>query len=279
MDIDVKVVRKLIDSQFPKWTDLPIKPVENGGHDNRTFHLGEEMAIRLPSGKAYVPQVEKEAKWLPKLASKLSLPITVPIAQGKPSKDYPYIWSINKWIDGETVTRDNVDLHQFAHDLAGFLKELQSINASDGPRSGAHNFYRGGDLSVYDAETKEALDRLAGKVNQKKCLMIWEQALLSKWEREPVWVHGDIAPGNLVVQNRQLTGVIDFGILGTGDPACDLSIAWTFFDKSSRKTLMESMELDEETWKRAKGWALWKALITYENKDSRKVLATLLNED
>ncbi|KAA0966088.1 aminoglycoside phosphotransferase family protein [Sporosarcina sp. ANT_H38] len=278
MDIDVKLVGELVDTQFPKWANLTIKPVKHGGNDNRTFHLGEEMAVRLPSHKHYEPQVEKEAKWLPKLAPHLSLPITVPMGKGKPTKDYPYVWSINKWIDGDTVTQDNVDLNQFAWDLAKFLKELESIDASEGPRSGAHNFYRGGDLSVYDSETQEALDKLEGKINVKKCKMIWEQALLSKWVIEPVWVHGDIAPGNLLVQNGHLTGVIDFGILGTGDPSCDLSIAWTFFDKSSRRTFMESMDLDKETWKRAKGWALWKALITYENKESRKVVETLMNE-
>lgn len=279
MDIPIKDVRELVDTQFPEWANLTIKPVKDGGHDNRTFHLGEKMTIRMPSHKSYEPQVEKEAKWLPKLSPHISIPITVPIRKGKPTKDYPYVWSINQWIDGDTVTQDNVDLNQFARDLANFLNELQRIDASEGPKSGAHNFYRGGDLSVYDSETKEALDQLKREINVNKCRLIWEQARLSKWENEAVWVHGDIAPGNLLVQNRRLSGVIDFGILGTGDPACDLSIAWTFFDNSSREIFMESMNLDKETWKRAKAWALWKALITYENKASRKVVETLMNEN
>src|SRR5699024_7919164 len=120
MDIAVSLVAQLIQRQFPQWAHLPIRPVKNSGHDNRTFHLGDAMLIRLPSGKEYEPQVEKEARWLPYLAQHLSLPITKPLAKGKPAASYPYVWSINKWLDGETVTDENVDKNQFAIDLAHF---------------------------------------------------------------------------------------------------------------------------------------------------------------
>jgi aminoglycoside phosphotransferase (APT) family kinase protein len=97
-------------------------------------------------------------------------------------------------------------------------------------------------------------------------------------EKKPVWVHGDIAQGNLITENRRLSGVIDFGSAGTGDPACDLVIAWTFFDEESRNIFMDQMELDKDTWDRARGWALWKALITFEQKASQNVIDILLNE-
>lgn len=277
MKIEVELVRKMIAAQFPEFAHLPIQAVKNGGHDNRTFHLGDELLIRMPSGKAYEAQVEKESEWLPKLAPQLSLPITEPVAKGKPTKDYPYSWSINKWIVGETVTQNNVDLNQFAGDLAGFLKELQTIDASVGPRSGVHNFYRGGDLKVYDTETRNALYSLKDQVDVETCQRIWEQALSSKWQGKRVWVHGDIAPGNLIVRNGRLAGVIDFGILGTGDPSCDLAMAWTFFDANSRAIFMEKMVLDEDTWNRARGWALWKALITFDHEASRKVVKCLVD--
>lgn len=262
MNINVELVKHLILAQFPQWKHLKIQPVKNGGHDNRTFHLGESMAVRLPSEKAYEPQVQKEAKWLPVLEKSLTLPITKPIAKGQPTAEYPFVWSINKWLSGDTVNKNNINLLVFAEALASFLLELESIDASDGPIAGLHNFYRGGDLRVYDAQTKGALDKLEGKINVEKCGLIWQQALSSKWKDGPVWVHGDIAPGNLLVQDGQLAGVIDFGILGTGDPSCDLAIAWTFFEPDSRELFMKSMNLDKDTWDRAKGWALWKALIT-----------------
>lgn len=269
MNISVELVEKLISEQFPQWKELKVKPVKHNGHDNRTFHLGDKMTVRLPSGKAYEPQVQKEAKWLPILARNLSLPITEPVAEGCPTADYPYVWSINKWLSGDTVTRNNINLSVFAEELANFLLEFESITASDGPIAGPHNFYRGGNLSVYDSETKEALHKLKGEINIEKCQLIWQQALSSKWENEPVWIHGDIAPGNLLVQNGHLSGVIDFGILGTGDPSCDLAMAWTFFDKESRDVFIKSMNLDKDTWNRSKGWALWKALITYNNSDKK----------
>jgi aminoglycoside phosphotransferase (APT) family kinase protein len=64
-EIDAALVKQLICAQFPEWAELPIAPVENGGWDNRTFRLGDSMSVRLPSGLAYVAQVEKEHRWLP----------------------------------------------------------------------------------------------------------------------------------------------------------------------------------------------------------------------
>lgn len=279
MDITVDLVKKLIFEQFPQWSHLEIKPVKNSGHDNRTFHLGDDLTIRLPSGKEYEPQIQKEAKWLPVLAQHLSLPITAPVAKGKPTPEYPLAWSINRWLVGETVTHTNVDLQKFAIELARFLKELEAINAENGPQAGAHNFYRGGDLAVYIEEFEQALTQLPAGPQRNHYQDIWTTALATKWEKKPVWVHGDIAVGNLLVNDGHLSGVIDFGILGTGDPACDLVIAWTFFDSKSRKAFKEEMGLDDTTWQRGKAWALWKALITPDDAISKKVLVDMLAAD
>lgn len=279
MDITVDLAKKLIFEQFPQWSHLEIKPVKNSGHDNRTFHLGDDLTIRLPSGKEYEPQIQKEAKWLPVLAQHLSLPITAPVAKGKPTPEYPLAWSINRWLVGETVTHTNVDLQKFAIELARFLKELEAINAENGPQAGAHNFYRGGDLAVYIEEFEQALTQLPAGPQRNHYQDIWTTALATKWEKKPVWVHGDIAVGNLLVNDGHLSGVIDFGILGTGDPACDLVMAWTFFDSKSRKAFKEEMGLDDTTWQRGKGWALWKALITPDDAVSKKVLVDMLAAD
>lgn len=272
LDINVHIVERLIAQQYPEWSYLEIKPVEESGHDNRTFHLGEQMSVRLPSAEHYVPQVEKEHKWLPFLAKSLTLPISTPLAKGKPNDEYPYPWSVYQWIEGDTLKHQNIDnLHQLAKDLAAFLKELQAINPSGGPLAGKHNFYRGGDISVYDQQSRKAIENNGDIFNANLLLDIWNLALQSAWERDPVWVHGDVAPGNILVKDGKLTAVIDFGVLGVGDPSCDLVMAWTFFDKESRSTFKNMLEVDEGTWNRARGWALWKALITYdEHTDSNK---------
>lgn len=260
--IDVSLVRRLIAAQFPQWADLPIKPIKVGGWDNRTFHLGEHMTVRLPSAACYSPQVEREHYWLPKLTPFLPLAIPVPLAMGKPGKGYPWQWSIYKWLDGETASLENIaDLCQFATDLAEFLSALQKTETTDGPMAGLHNFYRGGPLSTYDAETRQALSILGDEIDTELVTTVWDTALASTWQIPPVWVHGDISISNLLVGKGQLSAVIDFGSMGIGDPACDLVIAWTFFKGESRDAFRIALPLDNDTWARGRGWALWKALI------------------
>lgn len=131
MEITNRLVRRIIDSQFPQWRHLAIRSVEKSGHDNRTYRLGNEMTVRLPGHERYASAVEKELTWLPIFKPLLSLPIPVPIAKGEPTDEYPLPWSINRWIDVDTVTPNNIrDFNEFAEDLAGFLKELEAIDAS-----------------------------------------------------------------------------------------------------------------------------------------------------
>lgn len=260
--IDIALVRMLIDSQFPPWKHLEIKPVAHGGWDNRTFHLGPDMLVRMPSAVEYAAKVEIEQHWLPILAPQLPLQIPVPVAMGKPGNGYPWNWSVYKWIEGQTAAVAHIsDLNQFARDLAGFLRALHAIDAKGGPTPGPHNFYRGGSLQVYDAQTRQALEILKGKIDVKVATRIWEAALSSAWNKPPVWVHGDMSLGNLLVQNGHLSAVIDFGGMAVGDPACDLAIAWTFFKDESREIFHKELNLDEDTWACARGWTIWKALI------------------
>ncbi len=166
VDFDASLVRRLLAAQFPQWADLPITPAVPQGWDNRTFHLGEDMTVRLPSGPWYALQVEKEQKWLPKLAPLLPLPIPVPLAMGVPADGYPWHWSVYRWIEGETASSESIaDLRQFATELAGFLVALRRIDATGGPPPGRHNFFRGGPLKVYDAETREAIAALDGRID------------------------------------------------------------------------------------------------------------------
>ena len=142
--IDESLARRLVTEQFPRWADLPVRAVPRQGVDNRTFRLGHELSIRLPSAQRYVAGVDKERRWLPRLAPGLPLPIPVPVAAGEPSETYPWPWSVRRWIDG-TPVRDRLphDPHAFARDLGGFLRALQRIDATGGPPAGEHSFQRG----------------------------------------------------------------------------------------------------------------------------------------
>jgi aminoglycoside phosphotransferase (APT) family kinase protein len=262
-EIDAALVKQLIGTQFPQWAELPIAPVENGGWDNRTFHLGDSMSVRLPSAPPYVAQVEKEHRWLPVLAPQLPLPIPAPLARGAPGAGYPWPWSIYGWLDGKPARAERIhDLGRLAEDLARFLVALRKIDASNGPAAGAHNFHRGGSLTVYDTETRQAIVKLAGEIDTTAVTQVWDRALTTSWHGPPVWVHGDVAASNLLVNQGRLCAVIDFGCAGVGDPSCDLVIAWTFLDTASRHVFCSAIGLDPATWERARGWAIWKALIT-----------------
>ncbi len=263
IDINIPLVRQLLAAQFPLWANLPISLVEPNGWDNRTFRLGNDMSVRLPSAERYREQVEKEHRWLPILARLLPLPIPVPLAMGEPDCGYPWHWSVYRWIDGESAASGKIDdPTEFAVALGHFLTTLQRINPLGGPIPGSHNFFRGGDLSVYDGETRQALKILEGKIDIKAATAVWEKALNSRWKSSPVWVHGDVSAGNLLVKDGKLCAVIDFGNLSVGDPSCDLTIAWTLFSGKARDLFRASVSLDTATWERARGWALWKALIT-----------------
>ena len=261
--IDAALVRRLIAAQFPPWADLPVRPVEAGGWDNRTFRLGPRMTARLPSAEPYALQVEKEHRWLPKLAPLLPLPIPVPLAKGAPAGGYPWQWSVYRWLEGEPASVGGIaDLRRFATDLAEFLNALRRSDPTGGPPPGRHNFFRGGPLTVYDAETRQAIAALEGRVDTGAASAVWQAALGAKWDGSPVWFHGDVAAGNLLIEDGRLGAVIDFGTSGVGDPACDLAIAWTLFGGESRDAFRAAMGLDDATWARGRGWTLWKALIT-----------------
>jgi aminoglycoside phosphotransferase (APT) family kinase protein len=219
VDIDGALVGRLVTAQFPQWADLPIKPVESSGWDNGTFHLGEHMTVRLPSAACYAAQVEKEHEWLPRLGPRLPLPIPVPLAMGVPADDYPWPWSVYQWIEGDTATVGRIaDRRQFATALAQFLVALQRIDCAGGPPPGRHNFFRGGPLTTYDAETLHAISALDREIDADTATDVWELAVAAAWDGPPVWVHGDVSAGNLLVSEGRLSAVIDFGCLGLAIP-------------------------------------------------------------
>lgn len=289
IQIDLPVAARLVATQFPAWGDLPIAPIKSAGTDNALFSLGSDMVIRLPRATWATQQVDKEQEWLPRLAPELPLAIPVALAQGKPDGTYPWSWSVYRWIEGEDLHTARIDDPlQMARDLATFIRALQRIDAKGGPRSGKHNNYRGVPLGLLDDTVRKAIAQLEGLIDTSAASRAWEEALnVPVWEEEPVWVHGDLQAGNLLAQNGRLSCVIDFGLLGVGDPACDLIVAWNLLDAQSREVFRRDLDVDDATWARGRGWALYTGLVAlpyylHSNpvivKTSRRVISEVLGD-
>ena len=274
--IDAELAASLVAEQFPQWAGLPVVAVVPGGHDNRTFRLGAELTLRLPSADGYVAGELKEHAWLGHLAPALSLPIPVVEGVGMPSATFPRPWSVRRWIPGETAEPARIrDLERFAGDLAAFLVELRSADAAGGPAAGDQSFHRGADLAYYNDQAREGIEAVRDDYDPVVLSAIWDRALASRWQHPPVWFHGDVASGNLLVDERgDLSAVIDFGTSGVGDPACDTVVGWTLFRGRSRERFSDALGLDADTWDRGRGWALWKAVITILwHRESQPALA------
>lgn len=258
--VDVPLVRRLIARQFPQWAGLPVRPVAMDGWDNWTFYLGDRLKVRLPSSQGYQTQTAKESRWLPLLAPLLPVAVPVPAGIGEPGEGFAWPWSVYYWIEGDPVTPD-LDRLALACDLAAFLNALQAIDATGGPVPGEHSFYRGADpMQAYGADARRYVDALEGKIETAAAHAVLDSAARSM-PSKPVWVHGDVAVGNLLTRHGKLSAVLDFGCAAVGDPSCDLAIAFTFFDSDSRAAFRRQLQIDDDTWARGRTWALWKAAL------------------
>jgi aminoglycoside phosphotransferase (APT) family kinase protein len=262
--VDVPLVRRLIEAQCPQWADLPLVPVAQQGWDNATYRLGGDMSVRLPRLARWVGQVDREQRWLPRLAPHLPLAVPVPLAKGAPGEDYPFPWSVYRWLEGESATAERLtDLRAAATDLAGFLAALKQVDARGGPPPERSSGFRGvpmGDLrdsAVVETRVRPAIAALSGLVDTDALTAVWEAALAAPaWDGPPVWVHGDLAPGNLLAVDGRLSAVIDFGTLAVGDPACDLTPAWLLLGGEARNVFRAALPVDDATWARGRGWGL-----------------------
>jgi len=263
VDTNVSLVVRLLTTQFPQWADLPIEPVHSAGTDNALYRLGDDMAVRLPRIPWATGQVDKEHQWLPRLAPFLPLAIPIPLAKGNPGEDYPWHWSVYRWLEGENATIESVaNPRQAATDLAQFIAALQRINATGGLPPGTHNSSRGEPLAMRDTHTRDAIATLRGTLEADAVTAVWDPAIEAPaWHGPPVWLHGDLQSGNLLAIQGRLSAVIDFGCLGVGDPACDVMAAWIFLSAETRDIFRAALQVDNATWARGRGWALSVGLI------------------
>lgn len=261
--IDDGLVRRLVDSQLPTLAGRPLTRVRPGGTSNVLYRCGEDVVIRLPRTQEATFQAAKELVWLPRLAPGLPLPIPVPLAAGEPGEGYPWPWSVYRWLPGSPATSGAYGGEVRTAQLLGeFVLALQRADASDGPPPGEHNFHRGEPLVTRDDDVRASLSELSGVVDTAATARAWDQALdAGTWDRAPVWIHGDLHAGNLLVTDRVISGVLDFGGLAVGDPACDLMVAWTFLRGRAREVFRAAVGCDDASWVRGRGWALSMAVI------------------
>ena len=251
LELDEQLVRRLLAEQFPHWADLPIRSIEPAGTVNAIFRLGAELSVRLARRKGPAEPGGKELEWLPRLAPILPVAIPVPVAQGRPSADYPWFWEIHTWVEGETVPVEELDAIQAAHDLAALVAALQRVPPAGAPAG------RGIPLAERDAEIRHWL----ASFDDPAATAEWERALAApEWDGPPVWHHGDLDARNWLVRDGRIRGVIDWGSMGVGDPACDVMVAWKLHSPAARDAFREALPTDDATWERARGWAVSQAV-------------------
>jgi aminoglycoside phosphotransferase (APT) family kinase protein len=260
IDIDVPLVRALLAEQHPDLATLPLQRVASGW-DNDIFRLGDDLTVRLPRRLMAAVLVHHEQRWLPEVAPGLPLPVPVPIRVGTPSEAlaYPYAWTIGAWFPGGPLeVNPPDDLTATAASLGAFLAALHRPAPSDAPR----NPYRGVPLVERAERFEEGLRDLADGIVDKPALArLWQELLATPADPGPArWLHGDVHPLNLIVHQGRLAAVIDFGDITAGDRASDLAGAWTFLDRADRDRFRAAAgaeaPVDDDTWARARGWAL-----------------------
>lgn len=262
-EITSLLVRSLVAEQFPKWSELPIRPVDVQGWDNRTFRLGDRMTVRLPSADGYVAGLVREERTLAILDSSLRVPIPRVVATGAPSAKFSRPWSVREWIEGHTLGAvESRERETAISALGDALREVQACDTAGGPWAGRASAYRGCHISAV-AEDVQGLLPLLDRRHAEGCRALWDAAVSTVWTRPPVWVHGDVAPGNMLFdRGGRLAALIDFGQTCVGDPACDLAFAWLSCSPPERDRLRDRLELPGDAWLRGAAWALWKALVS-----------------
>lgn len=260
---DERLVGRLLEAQFPQWAKLPIVRVSTSGTECAIYRLGDEMAVRLPYRPDDGDQARKLSQWLPILGPQLPLSIPEAIASGSATMEYPAAWSIVKWLAGNELALARLaDPIQTARVLAGFVRALASIEPGGGPVPGTHNFWRGVALSQRDTMTRKRLREADGLIDSTAAAAAWERDLHAPaWAGPPRWLHGDLAPDNLLQSGGELTAVIDWGGLAIGDPAADCLPAWNLFRGQSRDAYRVALGCDDATWARGRGLALSIAIV------------------
>ncbi|WP_208036422.1 aminoglycoside phosphotransferase family protein [Streptomyces cyanogenus] len=282
--VGAPLVQRLIARRFPQWAALPVRRLASSGTENAMFRLGGDLVVRLPRRPAAAPDVTHEQRWLPRLGPLLPVAVPEPLGTGGPDADFPWPWSVYRWLEGRNPVAGAVaEPELLAGQLGGFVRALRRIDPHDGPAAA-----RGVPLAVRDEPTRAALARLTGRIDTAAVTALWEEALRAPAHAgPPVWAHADLSPGNVLVDGGRLSAVIDFGTAGVGDPAVDLIVAWNLLPATARDAFRAAVGAGDAEWARGRGWALSISLIQlpyYQDtnpalaENSRHVIAEILAE-
>lgn len=253
-----QLVRALLAEQFPQWAALPLHRVTSTGTDNAVFRLGAHLGLRIPKVEWPVAAIEHEHRWLPVLAPLLPLEVPVPVGAGRPSPGYPWPWTVYPWLSGR-----NPGIGSAPDDLVDDLMSFRSALAAV-PTQGAPPADRGVPIRTKDEQNRAGLQTL-GDIGETATSLA---ALSACWDDilaaddhvgPPEWVHGDLTRGNLLLRPGR-AAVIDWTLMGIGDPAVELLPAWNLFGRRQRRRYRDELAVDDHTWLRGRGWAMTMSL-------------------
>ena len=299
--IDVDLVQALLEDQHPDLlVDRPaasVRPLAHGW-DNESFRLGDDLVVRLPRRELAADLVRNEQAWLAVAARDVSLQVPVPLRSGAPGRGYPWEWSVLPWIDGDTwEAAPPVDPEVAADVLGSALAALHRPAPADAPR----NPYRGiplgdrrdllvkalgvpGSPGVPDSPSwlgsPSSLDPIGDLADARRIVQRFDDlAAVDGWGSDPVWLHGDLHPLNIVVNGGEVAGLIDFGDICAGDPATDLAVAWMLFGPGESERFRAAAgaghPVDADTWARARGWALALGVAYLGSSDDNPAMAAI----
>jgi aminoglycoside phosphotransferase (APT) family kinase protein len=277
--VSADLVRRLLADQHPDLACLPVEFLANGW-DNELYRVGDGLVARLPRRALGAQIIKNEQRWLPGLAPRLPLPIPYPERTGVPGCGYPYSWSVVPYLPGVPAAQARwFDPAAAAAAVGRFLGALHVPAPADAPA----NPFRGVPLAERAATFAANLALLAGQagrdhVDRDAVLRAWDAALAAPgYDGPPVWLHGDLHPANVLVNDGQVSGVIDFGDITAGDPAGDLSVAWMLLPPGGHARFWSAYQAaggraDGALRARARGWALNLAIVFLAHSEDNPVI-------
>jgi aminoglycoside phosphotransferase (APT) family kinase protein len=262
LTIAVPTVRRLVDEQFPAWRRLPIWRLAASGTVNAIFRIGDELTARFPlrpdDPVAARRRLEAEAAAARELAGRTRFATPLPVAIGSPGHGYPMPWSVQTWLPGTPASDEDASTSvEFAHDLAELVAGIRAIDLRGRRFTGAG---RGGDLRNHDEWMRTCFARSEALLDVPRLRRIWTVMRELPRTSPDVMTHGDLIPGNVLVSDGRLVGVLDVGGLGPADPALDLIAGWHLLETGPRRVFRDRLGCDDLEWARGRAWAFVQAM-------------------